>query len=407
MMKAGGAKSGHHDYVKIRNHTALLSLACAGALWGLTVPLSKLALPWLGPGWLTVVRFAAAAPLLAFAGRRGLRAALTPRVALAGALGFGAVIVLQNLGIEHTSVSHAAVIVGAVPVLVALIAAGLGRGAARPISWAGYAVALAGVALVAHGSGGGATPLGDLLVLGSVVLSAAFIVGQPQLLAGRDAAAVTAVQFAAGALVALPVALLTGPTPVAPPHAGPALALVALTLAGTLAPFWLFAYGQARVPAELAGAFVNLEPVVGATVGWLAFSNPAAGWQVAGALAVLAGIALSALPENRSAATTEWLRARIYGRAEGQDPDLARWANRKNRGSGGGAGDPPSRHPRRQRNPLQRGATGCAGAAAHRGCRADRDSAGDDEGRRDEGRPGDVVPRRWRGARGVSGGVPA
>ena len=127
-------------YMSTRIRPALLSLAAAGALWGLTVPLSKLALTWLGPGWLTVARFGVAAPLLAFAGRRGLREALTPRVALGGAVGFGAVIVLQNAGIDHTSVSHAAVIVGVVPVLVALFAAGLGRGAGRASDWAGYAL---------------------------------------------------------------------------------------------------------------------------------------------------------------------------------------------------------------------------------------------------------------------------
>ena len=129
-------------HMSARNRPALLSLAAAGALWGLTVPLSKLALTWLGPGWLTVARFAVATPLLAFAGRRGLREALVPRVALGGAVGFGAVIVLQNAGIDHTSVSHAAVIVGVVPVLVALLVAGLGRGAGRPSDWAGYALAL-------------------------------------------------------------------------------------------------------------------------------------------------------------------------------------------------------------------------------------------------------------------------
>ncbi len=72
-----------------------------------------------------------------------------------GAIGFGAVIVLQNAGIERTSVSHAAVVIGAVPVLVALIAAGLGQTATRPLTWAGYAVALVGIALVAGAGGGG------------------------------------------------------------------------------------------------------------------------------------------------------------------------------------------------------------------------------------------------------------
>jgi O-acetylserine/cysteine efflux transporter len=285
-------------YMKTPNRTALFSLAAAGALWGLTVPLSKMALTWLGPGWLTVARFAAAAPLLALAGRRGLRDALTPRVAALGALGFGAVILLQNAGIERTSVSHAAVIVGAVPVLVALIASGLGQAGPGPISWAGYGLAIAGVVLVAGSVGGGATLVGDLLVLGSVVLSSIFIVLQPRVLSGRDEAAVVAVQFGAGALVALPVAVFMGGAPGAPAGTAPVIALGALAVAGTLLPFWLFAFGQARVPAQLAGAFVNLEPVVGAAIGWLAFSDPAGSWQIAGAVAVLAGIALSTVPPH-------------------------------------------------------------------------------------------------------------
>ena len=63
-----------------QQRTAIVALAAAGALWGLTVPLSKLGLEWLGAGWLAVVRFAIAAPLLALVARGRLRAALTPGV---------------------------------------------------------------------------------------------------------------------------------------------------------------------------------------------------------------------------------------------------------------------------------------------------------------------------------------
>ncbi len=128
----------------MKSRTAsILALATAGALWGLTVPLSKLGLDWLGAGWLAFARFALAAPLLALLARRHLRAALTPGVVAAGALGYGAVILLQNAGIERTSVSHAALIVGAVPVLVAIFAAAAGRGTAGPGAWLGSLVALA------------------------------------------------------------------------------------------------------------------------------------------------------------------------------------------------------------------------------------------------------------------------
>src|SRR4051812_12525572 len=91
----------------------LVALTLAGLLWGLTVPLSKLVLDWLDGGWLAVVRFGIAAPILAFAARGSLRRAFTPAVLGAGAAGYGIVIVLQNAGIGRTSVSHAALIVGA------------------------------------------------------------------------------------------------------------------------------------------------------------------------------------------------------------------------------------------------------------------------------------------------------
>ena len=263
------------------------------------MPLSKLALEWLDPAWLTVARFAVAAPLLAVVARGRLRAAVTLPVVVSGALGYGAVILLQNAGIAATSVSHAALIVGAVPVLVALVAAGLGRGAARRVTWAGYTLALAGVALVAGAGGAGASMAGDLLVLASVTGSAGFIVAQPALLAGRDPAAVTAVQLAAGALAALPAALLTAGAPAAPSLDGSLVAALALATAGTALPFWLFAFGQAHVPADLAGAFVNLEPLLGAASGWIAFHEAVTPGQLAGGAAVVAGIALSTVPSRR------------------------------------------------------------------------------------------------------------
>jgi O-acetylserine/cysteine efflux transporter len=279
--------------------TAIVALAAAGALWGLTVPLSKLGLEWLGAGWLAVARFAIAAPLLALVARGHLRPALTPGVVLAGVLGYGGVIVLQNAGIEHTSVTHAALIVGAIPVLVVIISAGLRRGSSDAAAWTGSLVALAGVGLVVGGGGAGTSLTGDLLVLLSVTGSAFFIVFQPGLLAGRDPAAVTAVQLGAGGLAAVPVALVLEGAPPAPAGAEPVVAVLALALTGTALAFSLFAWAQARVPAAVAGAFVNLEPLVGAITGAVAFHDALGPVQLVGGAAILVGIALG-LPRDRA-----------------------------------------------------------------------------------------------------------
>jgi O-acetylserine/cysteine efflux transporter len=281
----------------LRSRSALVALVAAGLLWGLTVPLSKLVLEWLDGGTLTVVRFALAAPLLAFAARKHLRAALTPRILVAGAIGYGLVIVLQNAGIERTSVSHAALIVGATPALVALVSVAGGRGSCGPAACAGLALALAGVGIVAGGGGGAASLVGDAIVLLSVSLSATFVVVQPSLLKGRDPFAVTGVQMIGGGLAALPNAALEG-LPHAPAGAAPVLALAALAFAGTVGPFALFAYGQSRVAPELAGTFLNLEPLVGTAAGALAFGDPFGTTQLLGGAVILAGIALSTTPRS-------------------------------------------------------------------------------------------------------------
>ena len=276
--------TGEYEYMNTNRRHAVAALIAAGLLWGTTVPLSKLALEWLSPGWLTVVRFGlAAAVLLAVARRRGhgagqrsaLRQAFTPAVLAAGALGYGGSVMVQNIGIDRTSVTHAALLIGAVPVLVAIIAAVWYRAVARPVAWFGFAVSLGGVGLVTTGGGGGgATMAGDGLVLVSLLLSATVTVAQGRLLTGRDPVAVTAVQFLGATLGSLPVAMVTEGVPAAPAGAGMVLAVVALALAGTLAPFTLFAFGQSRVSAEVAGAFLNLEPLVGAIAGTVVFGDP-------------------------------------------------------------------------------------------------------------------------------------
>ena len=76
----------------------------------------------------------------------------------------------------------------------------------------------------------------------------------------------------------------------------PVLATVALVAGGTLLPFTLFAFGQSRVSAEVAGAFINLEPLVGAIAGVVAFGDPVGFAQVAGGMAIVAGIGMSSMP---------------------------------------------------------------------------------------------------------------
>jgi O-acetylserine/cysteine efflux transporter len=271
---------------------ALIALMLAGSTWGLTLPLSAVALRSVAPAALVSIRFGCAASILAVIARRGsLRAALTWRIAWWGVLGYGAVVLTQCEGVERTSLSHAAVLGGIVPVLVVLIA--IARGCRRPsaLGTLGLLGAVGGAGLFTSG-GGHASLAGDALVLLAGVCFSFYIVAQPALLAGRDAVAVTAVQMGAASIVLAPIALFAEP---APHISGSiALALLGLVVVGSLLPFALYAWGQTRVPHELAGAFLNVEALVGGLIGVVAFHNQMGLAQVLAVALIAAGLLLVA-----------------------------------------------------------------------------------------------------------------
>ncbi len=291
----------------------IAALVVAGTFWGTTVPLSKDALGWAGPGWLTALRFALAAPLLGLLARSGgsgrLRGAIRLEVVLTGAAGYGLVILLQNAGIARTSATHAAILIGALPAMVAVLCVLLGLAPVRPLAGVGFASALAGVALVAGGGGSGGDLVGDGLVLVSLVVSAVFTIVQPRLLKGGDVVAVTAVQLGGAAVASTVAAMLLEGAPSAPRGVADLGVLAALVVLGTLVPFTLFAYGQSKVAPEVAGAFMNLEPLVGVGVGVLVLGDPFGVAQAFGASAILAGIALSTWPQP--ARPIGWLSRRV------------------------------------------------------------------------------------------------
>ena len=226
-----------------------------------------------------------------------------------GVLGVGVTVVVQNVGVGLTSVSHASMMVGSMPVLVAVIAAVWHRHRLPAQAWAGLAISLVGVAVVAGGGGGQSSMIGDALVLFSLAISAAMTVAQVDMLRGRDPMAVTAVQFMAAAAGALPIALLTEGAPAAPSSAGPMLGVLGLTVVGTMLPWVFFAFGQARVPAAVAGSFLNIEPLVGAVLGAAFFGDAVGLAQIGAGLAILAGVALSTLaavaPARETAPSTQ------------------------------------------------------------------------------------------------------
>jgi drug/metabolite transporter (DMT)-like permease len=269
--------------------------------------LSKTALTGFGPGWLTVIRFTVAGLILIAVLRPRLRD-VRPALVLWGALGYGACIAIQNIGLTRTSVTHAALLVGAVPVLVAVMAVIFDRARVRPVAWAGFGLSLAGIAVVAGSGGGSASLLGDALVFTSVLLGSGFTIIQGRLLPGQDVIAVSAAQFLASAALIAPIALVTEGIP-GPGPAGwstsAVLATAALATIGTVLPYTLFAIGQTGVAPQIAGAFLNLETLVAALLGATLFGEVMGAGQAAGGVALLAGIYLSTVLGATDESSTE------------------------------------------------------------------------------------------------------
>src|SRR5690606_9548200 len=172
---AGGTTMSEDQHPQPRSPAAptfgaadLLLLGVA-AIWGLNTPLIKLSLADLHPLAFNSIRFALAtlvswAMLLVSRLPRGIqRRDILPLAAL-GCLGHAFYQVLFISGTARTSAANVAVLLGALPVYVALLAAfsRVERVTAR--TWVGIVLAFGGILTVMGGGGGGGSLTGDLMI---------------------------------------------------------------------------------------------------------------------------------------------------------------------------------------------------------------------------------------------------
>jgi drug/metabolite transporter (DMT)-like permease len=176
-------------------------------IWGLNFSVTKSAFTQFPPLAFTAIRFAIASVLLVPLVRRIEGDGPLPSGALRRLIGLGIVgNTLYQLGfmsgLARTSASNSALILAAMPSIVALLAAGLGLEPVRPRVIGGVLVATLGVILVvlARGTGfeGGALT-GDLLTLGAVGCWAGYTLGLRTLPVGITPLRVTMVTTVAGA----------------------------------------------------------------------------------------------------------------------------------------------------------------------------------------------------------------
>jgi drug/metabolite transporter (DMT)-like permease len=199
-------------------------------------------------------------------------------------------------GLAATSVSNAALILAFTPVLIGLVSAAVGEERVTAVHWLGALLSLSGIYLVV-GRGvsvGGGTLRGDLTMFAAVCCWAAYTMGSRPLMRRHSPVAVTGLSMAIGTSVYVPAmashiravtwrGVSTG-TWVAAVYS----ALFALCLSYTI---WYTAVRE--IGSARTSAYSNVVPIVAMAAAVIFLGEPIDLRKVAGAAAVLIGVALT------------------------------------------------------------------------------------------------------------------
>jgi drug/metabolite transporter (DMT)-like permease len=273
--------------------------ALAGCLWGTGFYFGRLALNEMSVEHMVLYRFLFASvgllPMV-WVYRKQLRftGSELRTLLICAALGIPIQFLLQFHGLARTTVSHASLMVGSLPVLLAVAATLFAGERLDLLGWLALWGSTLGTALIVLGgkrglsAQGDPTLAGDLMVVASLLIAMAWILLSKKLMQTHTPSVVTACTILSG--TAMLVVLVVGPSllelpipsswlgylrisRVAPP---PSLfqisgtACAALVISGlfcTAATTLLWNWGINHAPASRAGVFLNLEPALGSVLG--------------------------------------------------------------------------------------------------------------------------------------------
>jgi drug/metabolite transporter (DMT)-like permease len=286
--------------------------ALASMFWGCGFFFGKIALAEMNSGAMVLYRFLfTALGLLPFllTHRPGLNRPAFSRhdwliLLLASVLGVPLQFLFQFHGLALTTVSHAALMVGTMPVILAVGAALFAHERLHILGWVALAVSTAGAALIALGGTehatstgptAGPTLRGDLYVVFSLCIALFWVLLNQRLVTRHSPIVITAYGLCAGTLMLLIVVPpLYGLPPLHHVSLKAWLALAASGLLCTATTTLLWNWGMTQVPASQAGVLLNMEPLIGSLLGVFVLHDhlgPLA-W-LGGAMILLAAITLT------------------------------------------------------------------------------------------------------------------
>jgi len=293
---------------RTRSHRtpAIVALACAGSLWGTSFIFGKVALRELDPEHMLIYRFLfaslALAPLL-FSARYRIAKRDLWLFMVTGFLYVPASFIVQFEGLQRTTASRAALIVGAMPLAIALLSVLFDHERLGWKRWGALVISTAGVALIIGNPGKEGSVAGDLLVLASLLGSVGWILPARNLTRRYSAITATIWIILCGTVLLIPIALVWRGVPPIHLSAETWFAVAAQGLLCTVATTVLWNWGVSRVETSTAGIFVNLEPLVGVFLGIMLLHESVGKVTLAGGgLIVVSALYLSfhPVPEHRT-----------------------------------------------------------------------------------------------------------
>ena len=205
-------------------------------------------------------------------------------------------------GLAKTSVANGALLVSATPIVITLLSTISGKERIGALHWAGTLLSLLGIYVVvgrgAHVSG--VSLQGDLMLMGAVVCWALYTIGARPLMARHSPVGVTALSMLIGTMIYVPLA---APNLAQVPWGAVSTitwvklvysSLFAICVAYTIWYAAVRAIGSART-----SVYSNLLPIVAMLAAWLWLHEPIGPAKIAGAAAVLAGVALTRMGQAR------------------------------------------------------------------------------------------------------------
>lgn len=265
------ANPGTHP--KTQHLLAVSALALAGCLWGTGFLFGKIAMTEMTVSENVSFRFIAGALALSpiLLRRWDYHGWEIGLILVASLIGVPVQFLIQFKGLQLTTVSHASLIVGTLPVILAVSSAAVLKERLRGLEWGGLGLSALGALLIARSSvadASGPQPSlhGDLLVLVSLCAAVVMILCTKRLIATHNALHVTATLIWTGTVMLLIWAEVTRPLRF---HFSACAwgAAAAQGLFATAGAYLCWNWGLSHMQASRAGVFLNLEPAVGALLG--------------------------------------------------------------------------------------------------------------------------------------------